>query len=60
LLKNTLEIVEDSETTTEYYEEAVKMLQPDYNHQDEFLDWVCRDNKDFLNLNEDRLEIDSI
>lgn len=56
LFENNLNIINGSKTSSENYENVVTMMEPDYQRNGEYLKWVCRDNIEFLNLRDYRLE----
>lgn len=56
-LTTNLPRIKKSKTTKEQYEQAVSLFETRMDSPEVLVDWVCRDNIEYLDLTEDRLEM---
>lgn len=59
-LKNNLPLIQNAKTTDTQYRETVAMFERNPNPSGQMLNWVCRDNADYLDLSQHRLELNPV
>lgn len=59
-LKNNLPLIQNAKTTDAQYRKAVVMFERNPSPSGQMLNWVCRDNPDYLDLSEHRLELNPV
>lgn len=59
-LKNNLPRIQNAKTTDAQYRKTVAMFERNPTPSGQMLNWVCRDNADYLDLSQHRLELNPV